>query len=465
MNRKHVVVVVAMSFVATAGWTGLAAGEVPRQAEAGGGASGPNPVIAWNEHAGSAALAACIAPGNDPPHEARLYAMTHIAIHDALNAIDLRSRPYAFAPSHEVPWASADAAVAAAAHEVMVPVLKDLPFPQDCIDAGVASVEADYASAVAAIPDGRAKTAGIELGAAAAAAVVALRSADGSDTPLQDFDYPQGTRPGEYRFTPGFDPGFVLLPHWGDVTPFVLTSSSQFLPPPPYSVTSKKYAADLDEVKRLGSDSAQSPRTADQTQIARFWLESSPLAWNRITRTVAIDRQLDSWESARLFGLLDMAMADGYIASFHVKFDVYKYWRPVTAIRAAGTDGNPETAEDLTWTPLETTPPIPDYDSGHSVEGGVAAAVLERFFGTDHVSFTACSYTLPDPSDACTGSSPVLRSYNSFSQAATENGESRILVGFHFRHAVEVGIRHGERIGDRVVSRVLRPVHGDGSDR
>ena len=136
-----------------------------------------------------------------------------------------------------------------------------------------------------------------------------------------------------------------------------------------------------------------STRTAEQTEIAHFWVESSPLAWNRIARTVARSERLDLWENARLFGLLNMALADGYIGSFDTKYH-YNYWRPVTAIREAATDGNPRTIADPTWTPLVTTPPIPDYDSAHSVEGGAAAAVLARVLG-NRVSFTACSLTLP----------------------------------------------------------------------
>ena len=125
-----------------------------------------------------------------------------------------------------------------------------------------------------------------------------------------------------------------------------------------------------------------------------FWLESSPLQWNRIARTLSVSRRLDRWQSSRLFALLDMAMADGYIGSFDTKYD-YRYWRPVSAIRAADADGNPATSADPTWTPLEPTPPIPDYDSGHAVEGAAAAEVLARFFGSDRAAFSICSYTLP----------------------------------------------------------------------
>ncbi len=416
-------------------------------------------VTAWNANAGKAAIAACIAPVDNPLHESHLYAMMHVAIHDAVNAIHRRSRPYAFFGRAQA-GASAKAAVAAAARGTLVPVLGQLtaPFGQECIDRGIASVEADYAAAIAAIPAGPGRWRGVAVGKAAAAAIVARRAGDGADTPLLDFDYPQGRAPGEYRFTP--DRPFAFAPGWGDVTPFVLRRSSRFRPGPPYAITGKKYAADVREVKALGGDGQTTPsaRTPDQTQIAYFWLESSPLLWNRIARTVSRSQHLDLWENARLFGLLNMALADGYVGSFETKYH-YKYWRPVTAIRGAATDGNPWTRADSTWTPLVTTPPIPDYDSAHAVEGGAAAAVFRRIFGTDRIAFSACSRLLP-AGDSCDDPSPVLRHFRSFSQAAHENALSRIYIGFHFRDAVETGVRHGRKIGNAAVSHFMRPVNG-----
>ena len=237
----------------------------------------------------------------------------------------------------------------------------------------------------------------------------------------------------------------------------MLNDSAQFRPGPPYAVTSKKYTADFNEVKSLGAK-VGSTRTDEQTQIAHFWVESSPLQWNRIARTVSAASGLDLWENARLFALLNMALADGYIGSWETKYH-YNYWRPVTAIQLAETDGNPDTIADPAWEPLEPTPPIPDYDSGHSVEGGAAAEVLQRVFKTDQVSFSTCSLTLPLPEEQCDGAQEVLRSYSSFTQAADENGLSRILVGFHFRKAVEEGIKHGRKIGKRAVNHFLKPVN------
>ena len=231
--------------------------------------------------------------------------------------------------------------MAAAARDVLVALINQNPsyFPPACKAAGLASVEADYTAALGAIPDGIAKTQGIDVGQAAAAAILALRADDGSDTLLIDTAYPQGTHPGSgaLRRVP-----VCLRPGVGDVTPFVLKDASQFRPGPPYKLTSKKYAADVNEVKTLGVK-VGSTADREQTQIAHFWVESSPLMWNRIARTVSAAEGLDLWENARLFGLLNMAMADGYIGTFETKYH-YNFWRPVTAIQLADTDGNPDTS-------------------------------------------------------------------------------------------------------------------------
>lgn len=420
-------------------------------------------VTAWNTNAGVAATAACLAPLNNPLHESRIYAMMHVAIHDAINAIDRRSRPYAFDAEAQA-GTSPDAAVAAAARDVLVSLIAQLPLElhsQACIDAGVASVEVAYGGALAAIPDGQAKAQGIAVGQAAAAAILELRANDGAVGPFLNFACPQDTNPGEYQCTPGTP--FIVFEVWENVVPFVLEHSSQYRPGPPYSVDRKEYTADFNEVKSLGGDDVSTPsaRTADQTEIALFWWESSPLKWNRIARTVSADQRLDLWENARLFGLLNMALADGYIAMVDSK-NHYNYWRPITAVRTADTDGNPDTIGDPTWTPLRPTPPNQDYVSGHSIEGGAGAEVLRQFFGTDEVSFQDCGAALPAGS-TCSDATPIFRSYDSFSQAAAENAYSRILIGYHFRKSVEEGIEYGRNIGRRAVNRYLRPVRGGNS--
>ena len=416
-------------------------------------------VLTWSQNAGAAATAACLTPPpGDPFHESRMYAIMHIAIHDALNSIDRRSQPYVFDGPRQ-PNASPDAAVAAAARTVLVALISQLPSPElmppSCIAAGQALVEADYAAALGAIPDGQAKTQGVTLGESAARAILANRATDGAVGPFLNFDCPTNTAPGQYQCTPGTP--YIVFEGWANVTPFVLADNSQFRPAPPYSLTSDKYAADFNEVKSLGGDGVTTPsqRTPDQTQIALFWVENSPLKWNRIARTVAARQGLDLWENARLFGLLNVALADGYIAMVATK-NHYDFWRPITAIRNGYADGNPDTTGDPNWTPLRGTPADQDYASGHAIEGGAGAEVLKQFFGTDQIRFQDCSTSLDTGN--CGDPSPVLRAYSTFSQAANENALSRILVGFHFRKSVEEGTEYGRHIGQGATNLYFRPV-------
>ena len=424
-------------------------------------------VTDWNANIGAVAVAACISPAPDPFHESRLYAISHLAIHDALNAIQRRSVPYVYnavAPA----GASPEAAVAAAAYAVLAAEVPRLPAPffSPCVPGAVQLAQARYDSALAAIPDGPAKADGIALGQAAAAAIIAARSGDGSDTPFADFAHPQGSEPGEWRFTDGIP--FAAVPGWGNVQTFALARADQFQPRAPYPVSCtprqpgsftgscELYARDLEEIRNLGG-AGPNLRTADETEIAFFWLESSPLAWNRIGRTVSPAFGFDLWDNARLFALLNMGMADGYIASAHTKYR-YNYWRPETAVRLADDDGNPYTTGDPSWTPLAApTPPVPDHDSAHAVEGAVAAEVFRRVFGTDQVTFSQCSLTLPSPDAQCGGAQEVRRTYSSFSQAAEENGRSRVLCGYHFQNAVNAGLQHGRKIGAEAVRRHLEP--------
>ena len=192
-------------------------------------------------------------------------------------------------------------------------------------------------------------------------------------------------------------------------------------------------------------------RTAEQTSIARFWYEPSPAGWSRIAIVVAQSRGLNSWDTARLLALVNLAMADGFIAGFETKYD-FNFWRPVTAIRAGDTDGNDATVADPNWISLLNTPAHPDYISTHSVLGGASSEVLRRFFGNDDVPFTITS-GVPFAG--------LTRSFTSFSQAAAENGESRIYAGIHFRSAVEDGIKQGEKIGQFEFTHALQSPNRD----
>jgi hypothetical protein len=371
-----------------------------------------------------------------PPYQSRIYAMTHVAIHDALNAIDRRYEPYAYSPEPDLS-ASADAAVATAAYQVL---LHEVPGQQTILDA-------EYQAALASIPDGEAKTKGVLIGQEAASAIVALRTGDGSTAPMP---YTPGTDPGVWRPTA---PAFLsaLAPGWGYVTPFALQSGSQYRPDASdyFDLTSEAYTRDYNEVKSIGVVGSLI-RTADQSEIARFWYENSPPGWNRIARNLATNQALDLWSNARLFGLVNFALADGYISTFEAKY-FYNFWRPITAIRLGDTDGNPNTIADAAWTSFLVTPPIPDNSSGHAVAGAAVAKVFEKFFDNDNVSFNSTS----GPPFA-----GITRSFTSFSQAAQENADSRVYAGIHFRSATVDGLRQGDKVGRFVWNHYLKPVQG-----
>jgi hypothetical protein len=213
----------------------------------------------------------------------------------------------------------------------------------------------------------------------------------------------------------------------------------------PYAINSSDYTKDFNEIKTLGAATG-STRTAEQTQIGLFWLENAPLGWNRIARNLAIQYHLDAWKTARLLALVQLAEADANIACFESKF-FYNFWRPITAVRLAATDGNPNTAGDPAWDVLAPpTPPIPDYPSNHATNGGAAAEVLKDFFEKDNISFDATSNSLPG----------ITRHYNSFSQATRDNSLSRIYVGYHFRNAVMKGEEQGRKIGKWVIAHTLQ---------
>ena len=388
-------------------------------------------VTDWNVVATTAAAA----PIKNGVVQTRIYAMVHAAVHDALNAIDRRYYPYVLDILVD-PEASPEAAVATAAHAVL---MHDLPYSQH------AFLDAQYATSLAGIPDGPAKLAGVAIGQAAAAVIIAVRITDGADAIAS---YTPGSGPGEWIPTPpGFLPAF--LPGWGEVTPFMLRSSAQFrLKPPAYfNLTSQAYTADYNEVKQIGE--VNSPlRTAEQSAIAQFWYEPSAQGWNRIARFVSAQRGLKLWDNARLFALVNFALADAYIAHSDTKY-FYTFWRPVTAIRAGDTDGNPNTEADPAWTSFLVTPNFPDYPSGHSTAGAAAAIVLAHFFGNDQIPSTSTSGP-PFPS--------ITRSFTSFSQAAQENADSRVFAGVHFRSACRDGVRLGRQVGHFVFTHALKAV-------
>ena len=376
-------------------------------------------VTRWNKIATDASAVA----NTNPLTESCVLAILHVAIHDAANAVESRYEPYQPRTSPAPVAASVEAAIAGAAHDTLVALL-----PESKV-----SFDAALEETLRTVADNSKKTAGLEVGRAAAAAILAARKNDGQNRTVE---YTPGTKPGEYRPTaPDFKP--AAMAHWGSVRPFVLKSSAQFRCPEPPPVNSSRDLADLEEVKAIGGSKSVT-RTAEQSEIGRYWYESSPQGWNRIAREVSAGRQFDVWENARLFALVNLAMADGYIAGFEDKY-YYNYWRPVTAIRERG---------DSEWLSYLPTPPVPDYPSNHTVEGAAAATVMARFFNTDFVSFSMTSGA-PYPG--------ITRKFWSFSEAARENGASRVLCGIHFSTAVNVGYIQGERIGEWAFENVLRP--------
>ena len=409
-----------------------------------------NEVIQWND----TALKVIDANGQNAVVTTRTLAMVQGAVHDALNAISRRYDAYYFEGPAD-PGASPDAAVAAAAHTVLVGVAPSFGTPAQK-GAALALVEQAYTAALARVPDGPARSRGVAVGRAAGAAMLALRKDDGA---TRDAPYTPGTGPGKWRPHPnpvppnppianpdlarGYTPS--VLPGWGNVTPFTLLSGSQFWLPGPPALTSEAYARDYNEIKSLGGK-VSAVRTADQTEIARFWFEGPP-AWNRIARAVASARPLDPTDSARLLALMNMAMADAYIAGFKIRY-VYDLWRPVTAIREGDVDGNDATAGDPTWDSHQNTPAVSDYPSTQSTFSGAAAVVLATVVGADQVSFAVTS---GKPFDG------ITRSFTSFSQAARESADSRVYAGIHFRSACEDGLALGRKVGLRTATLYLQP--------
>jgi PAP2 superfamily len=398
-------------------------------------------VLDWNQAAHQVIKAA---DGYANPLTAsRSLAMAHLAMHDAVNAVSRRYGGYASdkasvaqaTGSRHTDEGAAAVAASVAAHDVLLalyPTQKDLlraTRDQSLHEAGIgAAVDAAVAS-----------------GQRAAAAVLAKRAHDGSQGAE---DYREGSQPGDYRFVPGTN--FILMPHWRRVQPFALRSAEQFRVAPAPALASVEYARAFDEVKASGSAAADAARTPDQSHYAAFWYEFSDSGWNRVARVVAREHRQDLWERARTFALLNVAMADSYIAGWDSKLH-HNFWRPVTAIRAAGADGNPATQPDAGWSSFLPTPPIQDHPSTHSALGAAAATVLAHAFERDALSFSFSSPT-------AVAANPV-RSFTSFSQAARENADSRVRAGLHFRFATTQGLLLGQKVGAHVVSTLLTRQH------
>jgi PAP2 superfamily len=396
-----------------------------------------NAVIEWNR----TLLAILRTPGAQPStiHSTRSFAMLHAAIFDAVNNIDGDFEPYAVRHPHVSRRASAQAAADQAAHDVLISL-----YP-----AFATTLDSELQQDLAQIPYGRDKADGIEEGQDVAAAILALRSNDGSAAVLPPL-VPKN-QPGSYQLTPpNFAPADFI--QWPQVTPFALARANEFRPAPPPLLTSDDYTQSFNEVKSLGLISSTT-RTADQTQIGQFWNGNIQDFWNEIAQTAALAHHLDLDQSAHLFALLNITLADTTIAFFDAKY-TYDFWRPVTAIQMAAIDNNPQTDPDPAWIPLPTkTAPDPSYPGAHSAIAAAGAEVLRLVLGDP--------ITLDVTSESLAG---VTRHFTSFSDAGEEAGLSRIYAGQHFRFDHLAGKRLGQQVAISVLSTVLQPKQEHGFD-
>jgi hypothetical protein len=375
----------------------------------------------------------------DPTLPIRAAAIMQLAVFEAVNAIVGHYEPYlgSVSASH---GASPEAAAIAAAHGVLVALLPDQ----------IESLDAKRAASLAALPEGAPRTAGIAVGEAAAAAMLAKRANDGMDV---DVPYTPGVSPGQYRptppdFTPAFGAGL------GQVVPFAIDSAARFRVRPPPALRSERYTRDYAEVKRVG-DVASSERPQDRADVARFYEPNAivPIYFSA-ARQVSQAQGKTLSENARIFALLGMVIFDAMVACFDSKY-FYDYWRPVTAIRLADTDANRHTDADANWAPLVFTPPFPSYPSGHASFGGAARRVLQRVFGKDGHAITLTSALVPD----------VVLHYTSWKQITDDIDSARIYGGVHYRFDQEEAARQGRQIGRYVLRHWLRPVHGHRAQR
>jgi hypothetical protein len=378
-----------------------------------------DPVLSWNQ----VTLEAIRTAGSITAIATRVLTIESLAVLDTMAAIDGTAPLWVALEAPE--GISAQAAMAAAAHRALSVLYPAL----------TATFDAKLAVDLAQVAPDAARDAAVGFGRAVADAVLATRANDGS---ANNFIYLGGTDPGEWRPTPSaFRPG--QTPHWGDVTPFALDSGDQFRPAGPPALTSDRYTEVFNDVKSLGAIDSTT-RTADQTEIARYWLDQAGTytpagRWAQIAAEALEAKGFSTADSARVMGMLNIVMADAAIAAWDAKY-TYEYWRPVTAIREAASDGNPDTAADPTWTPLLATPAHPDYVSGHAACSAAAAWALMTLIGD--FAFSNDSVGLPG----------VTRNFDNFVDAAIEAGRSRIYGGIHFDSANLDGLVLGKQVND-----------------
>jgi hypothetical protein len=394
----------------------------------------PDTVLEWN------AIMLSTTAAQNPFFQARFAAITQLAVFEAVNAVERDFDPYLGTVAARR-TASADAAAAVAAHDVL----------KNYFPAAAATLDAALSASLARVRDGSSKLEGMETGAAAARAMIELRTDDGSAPP--GFHLPASNAPGEWQPTPSCPPAGGTLQQWRNLRPFSIETTDQFRLPPPPALTSRRYTRDLQEVQRVGRiDSPYRPQ--DRSDVARFYAATAPVAvFNTAAAQIAAQQRRSLAENARALALVDMAISDALASIFDTKYH-YDFWRPETAIRAADTDGNPLTRADPGFMPFIVTPCFPSYASAHASGSGAAAEVLERLYGPRHHDITLSNSALLD----------IVLHYDSFRQITSDIDDARIFGGIHYRFDQERGGQLGHRVGAYVYRHTLRRAYGTGDD-
>jgi hypothetical protein len=369
-----------------------------------------------------------------PQPSSRIGAIVQASVYDAVNGIKGHYTPYhvdAAAPH----GASRPAAAASAAYTALVALIpSQQPLFAQQLQETLAEIEDDP------LDPGKSVTRGLDWGQTVANEILAWRASDGFA--VVPPTYVGGTAPGDWQPTPPLF-GPPLFRQFATITPFALTSPSQFLPPGPPPLSSARWKQDLAEVEAVGGATSVH-RTPEETQTAVFWQSDTPVAaWNRVADDLAASHEASLTENARMLALTNIALGDAMIATFNAK-NTYNFWRPVTAIRAT---------DDPTWTPLLTTPSFQEYPSAHATVSAAPAAVLASFYGND-TSFTVTSAALPG----------VVRDFTSFSSAVQQVDTARIWAGFHYRFSCEDGATLGASVAQYVLSHVAQRIHGKPTD-
>ena len=388
--------------------------------------SANDPVLEWN------AIMISTSAGQNPIVQARFATITQLAVFEAVNAIDQDFDPYlgtVVAPT----TASADAAAIAAAHAV----LKNyFPADGDALDAA-------RATSLAAIADGLPKQQGLAVGEAAAAAMIALRTDDGSAPP--EFYVPASTAAGEWQPTPSCPPAGGVLLQWRNLRPFSIETTDQFRAAPPPALTSKRYARDFWEVRLVGGVDSRF-RSQSRADVARFYAAAAPVpVWNAAASQVVVEQGRSTSEKARALALVNVAISDAQATVFETKYH-YHFWRPETAIRGGDADGNVLTRADPDFVPFVGTPCFPSYGSAHGASSAAAREVLERMFGARHHFITLTTPTVAD----------VVLQYGSFRQMTRDIDDARVYGGIHFRFDQEAGGKIGRQVGAYVWRHTMR---------